>query len=68
MFHFKHNLPAWERLLRLFLAGLIATAAWAIPGLGTWMGAAGLAAAALLAVTAFIGFCPACAMLGRKAS
>ena len=64
MFYIK-NLPTWERALRI-LVGLL--------GLGyaamQWNGSAlaiilGLSAATL-AVTGLFGFCPMCAMMGRK--
>lgn len=64
MFYVK-NVPNWERILRLIM-GLM--------GLGyvamNWQGS-GLAIgvglmAAMLATTGLIGFCPMCAMVGRK--
>jgi hypothetical protein len=67
MFYLKRNLPLWERALRtagaLVLAALAATE-WARNGsTGFWLLIAG---AATLALTGIIGFCPACAMLGRQ--
>jgi hypothetical protein len=65
MFYLQRNLPAWERLLRL-AAGLLLGAAsvWAMPdGVLRW---AALAAALTLAGTALVGFCPACALIGRS--
>lgn len=65
MFYLKRNLPATERVLRL-AAGLLlamATLRW-MPGDGAAWGAATVAA--LLAGTAAVGYCPACAVLGRR--
>ncbi|MCX2864804.1 DUF2892 domain-containing protein [Paucibacter sp. PLA-PC-4] len=62
--HFK-NLPAWERLLRgvcaLALEAvtllLVPSSPWA------WLLAAGAAGALL---SGLLGFCPACALIGRE--
>jgi hypothetical protein len=65
MFYFKRNLPTWERVARI-LAGVAvgaATAAGLTAGLVTWLA---LATAATLVLTAFVGFCPACALAGRR--
>lgn len=60
---FMKNLPIWERVLRT-LAGLAAVAVgWS---LGTPYRELGLATAAGLLVTGLVGFCPMCAMVGRK--
>lgn len=59
------NLPAWERTLRV-AAGLAIAAggllAW--PGQTPGIGLAVCGASA--ALTGFIGFCPMCALAGRK--
>lgn len=63
MFYVK-NVPGWERLLRV-VAGLIVIAI----GLKFLNGIAGIAVAASAAgivVSGLIGFCPMCAMVGRK--
>ena len=64
MIHFKSNLPGWERAIRIaagvtmaVLAYIYAAAPW------TW---AGLAAGATMIGTGFIGFCPMCALAGRR--
>jgi hypothetical protein len=62
---FQRNLPHWERLLRLAGAAALAITAWAGPAAG-WLTLALLASAATLAITALAGFCPACAMAGRR--
>ena len=65
MIHLKRNLPTWERAARLAAGALVALAAWRLlpAGLAT---VAGLASAAMLAATAVAGFCPACALVGRR--
>ncbi|MBW8734330.1 MAG: DUF2892 domain-containing protein [Asticcacaulis sp.] len=58
------NLPAWERLLRFAAVALMAACAWhyKLSPVGIVFGAA----AAFTAVTAVFGWCPACAMAGRR--
>jgi hypothetical protein len=63
--YLKRNLPAWERALRLAAGALLALAAWRLLPAGT-LTAAGFGGAALLAATAVAGFCPACALAGRR--
>lgn len=62
---YQKNLPAWERVIRVMIGlGLIATGLVGLHG-----GAPGYVLAAMggmVMVTGFIGFCPACAMVGRK--
>jgi hypothetical protein len=64
MFYIK-NVPAWERVLRV-LMGIAALAYavlnWGVSGLAVAMGLMG----AILAMTGLMGFCPMCAMVGRK--
>ncbi len=58
------NLPLWERLLRIGLG--MAAAVYAAPNLDStldWAIAAGGVGAAL---TGIFGFCPACALAGRR--
>lgn len=65
MFFLKRNLPTWERATRI-VAGVAVGAAAAnglTTGIVTWLA---LATAATLVLTAFVGFCPACAMVGRR--
>jgi hypothetical protein len=58
------NVPNGERVLRVLagLAGAGASLAW-LPAGWAWTGAA---AGAMTVLTGFVGFCPACAMVGRK--
>jgi hypothetical protein len=66
MFFLKRNLPTWERALRIAIGLALLGAVYVgftASGLMTWLA---LATAAALVVTAFAGFCPACAMVGRR--
>ncbi|RSZ30522.1 YgaP family membrane protein [Variovorax beijingensis] len=67
MFHLKRNVPSWERAVRLCLGVFAALGAFYLLPAGT-LRMLGLAVAGMLAATAIVGFCPACAMLGRKAA
>lgn len=58
------NLPLWERSLRIG-AGAVA-AAYALLGVGGVMGWVILAGGVGLALTGIFGFCPACALAGRR--
>lgn len=63
MFYVK-NVPVWERVLRV-----AAGAGVALLALSRLEGAAGigLAAGAVgIALTGLVGFCPMCAMVGRR--
>ena len=61
---YRKNLPVWERWLRVILGlALIAYPILATPPLLFTVLA--LVSAAVVIVTGFIGFCPACAMVGR---
>lgn len=64
MFYVK-NIPVWERVLRIIMgvAGLgYAAMHWGTAGIV--VGAAIMGA--VLAITGLFGFCPMCAMAGRK--
>lgn len=64
MFYVK-NVPTWERVLRIVM-GLVglgyAAMNWNGSGLAIGLGLMG----AMLAMTGLFGFCPMCAMVGRK--
>lgn len=62
---FQKNLPLWERALRLCLGLLIVGASFYFPltGIVKWVA---VGSGMLLACTGFFGFCPMCAMVGRK--
>jgi hypothetical protein len=63
MFYVK-NVPTWERVLRV-VAGL-AVVAWSVQALGGLWGALVALSAAGIVLSGLFGFCPACAMVGRK--
>ena len=63
MFYVK-NVPSWERVLRV-LAGL-AVAAWGALALGGLWGTLLALSAGGIVLSGLFGFCPACAMVGRK--
>lgn len=59
------NVPGWERALRIVmgLAGLaVAAMNWGSAPLAVGAGLMG----AMLGLTGLFGFCPMCAMVGRK--
>ena len=62
---YTKNVPDWERVLRLGLgmaALAFAVMNWHTSPLAVGAGVVG----AMLALSGLIGFCPACAMVGRK--
>jgi len=63
MFYVK-NVPSWERVLRVVLGLIVAVAALALLG-GVWGTVLALSAAGIVASGLF-GFCPMCAMVGRR--
>ena len=58
------NLPAWERGLRLLAAALMGSCAWhfGLNPVGVVFGIAAVGGA----LTAVVGYCPMCAMAGRR--
>lgn len=58
------NLPMWERAVRV-LATAVAVGAsyYALEGSTRWLS---IAAALGVGLTGLVGFCPACAMVGRR--
>ncbi len=65
MMYFKTNLPGWERAIRIAMGIMVAGLAYlyAPSPLMTWVG---IAMGVTFAGTGFIGFCPMCAMVGRR--
>jgi len=59
------NLPAWERMLRI-LAGAVAIAYGWLAAPSTLVLGIAVAVGVMLIVTSLVGFCPACAMIGRR--
>lgn len=59
------NVPGWERLLRLVVGSIalvFAAMNWGTSGLAVAVGLTSV----VLAATGLVGFCPMCAMVGRK--
>lgn len=65
MMYFKTNLPGWERVIRVAMGVVVAGIAYrfAPSALVNWVG---IGMGAMLAATGFVGFCPMCAMVGRR--
>jgi hypothetical protein len=61
---YAKNVPNWERVLRV-IAGL-AVVAWSLLALGGAWGVLLALSAAGIVVSGLVGFCPACAMVGRR--
>jgi hypothetical protein len=64
---FKRNVPGWERGLRS-ACGIVLLAVAALMPLAGWPLWVVLAGGAGLLVSALAGFCPACALVGRRLS
>jgi hypothetical protein len=64
MFYVK-NVPGWERTLRLVVGVLALAASLMLLG-GGWQGWLVGASGAGLVLSGLFGFCPACAMVGRR--
>lgn len=58
------NVPGWERVLRVGLGAVVALLALRL--LGGVGGALLAASAAGIALSGLLGFCPMCAMVGRR--
>ena len=58
------NLPSWERGLRLLAAAFMAACAWHYGPKPVGFGFA--LAGGVGALTAIVGYCPMCAMAGRR--
>ena len=63
MFYVK-NVPSWERALRVVVG--VAAVVWSVLALDGWWGALAALSAAGIVMSGLFGFCPACAMVGRK--
>lgn len=63
MFYAK-NVPAWERIVRIAMGVMALT--FAIMSWGSSMAMAAGVMGAVLSMTGLVGFCPMCAMVGRK--
>lgn len=60
---YAKNLPAWERGVRITLSLAVVVYGLSLPSPWSWLVAA---SAASFALTGFVGFCPACALVGRR--
>ena len=64
---YTNNLPAWERVARVVAGIVMALCGLMAPGLtGTAVGLVVAAAGGMTLLTGFFGFCPACALAGRR--
>jgi len=63
MFYVK-NVPAWERVVRIIVG--LAVVAWSLIALGGVLGLVIAASAAGIVASGIVGFCPACALVGRR--
>jgi hypothetical protein len=62
---YRKNLPGWERTVRAIAGiGMIGYGLYGLPGATAGYLIAGTGAVAVL--SGFFGFCPMCAMVGRK--
>lgn len=61
---YRKNIYRWEQWSRVVLG--IGMAAWGVLVAGDLLGYGVAVAGAGLAVTGIIGWCPACAMIGRR--
>ena len=62
---YRKNLPGWERTMRV--VGGVAMVGCGLLGLqGMPLGYLVAATGAVAIATGFVGFCPMCAMVGRK--
>ncbi len=64
MFYVK-NVPSWERILRIVI-GLMALVFAAMHWGGSPLAIGAGVVGAMLSMTGLFGFCPMCAMVGRK--
>jgi hypothetical protein len=62
---YRKNLPGWERAMRTI--GGVVMNAYALLGMpGTMAGYLIAGTGAIAIATGFLGFCPMCAMVGRR--
>jgi len=61
---FRKNLPGWERTMRVVLGAIMI--GYGLGLLADPLGYAIAAGGAIAIITGFFGFCPMCAMVGRK--
>ena len=61
---YARNVPAWERFARIVLGLLLILGGFGL--LKGWMAYALGASGAIIVLTGFVGFCPMCALAGRR--
>lgn len=64
---FKRNIPGWERLARAALGIALLGAVFAVPMQG-WLAWLVGGSGAMALFSSLMGFCPACALVGRRLS
>lgn len=62
---YTKNIPNWERTLRVLLSFIAAYIGYLYLG-SSVVGLIVIASALAFSVTGFVGWCPMCAMVGRK--
>jgi hypothetical protein len=62
---YRKNLPGWERAMRVVAGGAMIVYGLIGPSAGP-VGYALAGAGAVAILTGFVGFCPMCAMVGRR--
>lgn len=62
---YRKNLYAWEQVCRVLLGLTLAVAAWSALSAGL-LSYILVASDVILAITGVVGFCPMCAMAGRR--
>jgi len=62
---YAKDLPAWERLLRILAGAAVIACGW-LAAPSSIVFAIAIAAGATMFATSLFGFCPACAMIGRR--
>ena len=62
---YRKNLPGWERAMRV-VGGIMVIAVGLLAMPGSTIGHVIAAAGAVAIATGFFGFCPMCAMVGRR--
>jgi hypothetical protein len=62
---YRKNVPGWERLVRV-VAGIAMIVCGMLAFPGTPIGYLIACAGVVTLITGFVGYCPACAVAGRK--
>ena len=62
---YQKNLPSWERVLRVIIGLSVAVAGMILLRPMLW-GYIAAASGAGIVLTGFVGFCPMCALVGRR--